>query len=143
MGSSKHIKFYPLVASCSLNSTALIYSAPIDMRNYDDFGIQAKWTGTPTGNFFLDASANYNSGLQPQLPTTAVPNQVGDWVPSTTAIFQAQGSSGIQQYPTVPTPGVTMIDMKQLCYPWYRVRFVPSSASTSGVLDVWVSAKQI
>ncbi len=133
MAATKHIKFYPLIASCSLNSTALIYSNPIDTRNYDSFGIQARWTGAPVGNFFLDSSVNFAQGSSPFQSST------GDWVPSSTSIFQALGTSGLIAYPPVNLLSGT----SQIQYPWYRMRYVPSSAATTGVLDVWVSAKEL
>lgn len=137
MSSSKNIKFYPLIASCSLNSTALIYSAPIDLREYDDLAIQAKWRGTPVGNFFLDTSINFGQGSQPMESST------GDWVPSSTAIFQAQGSSAVVNYPAIAFQSSNYLDFKQMAYPWARMRFVPSSGATTGVLDVWIAAKRL
>lgn len=138
MATTKSVKFYPLIASCSLNSTALIYSAPIDMRFSDDMVIQARWSGTPIGNFFLDGSLNYGQGSQPFEAST------GDWIPSTTAIFQATGSSGLTSYPPLTMLTSTLAqDLRLVSFPWYRMRYVPSSGASTGVLDVWVGAKQV
>lgn len=134
MAVTKSIKFYPLIASCSLNSTAIIYSKPIDTREFDSFGIQAKWTGAPVGNFFLDSSINYAQGSGP-----AYESSTGDWTPSSTAIFSAAGTSGLTLYPPVALTGGT----SSLQYPWYRLRYIHASSASTGVLDVWVSAKQV
>lgn len=134
---SKHTKFYPLISSCSLNSTALIYSAPIDLRFYDGMAIQAKWTGTPIGNFFVDSSVNYAQGTQPFESST------GDWVPSSTSVFQALGSSGLASYPNMVFQSANYLDLKQVAYPWARLRYVPSTGASTGVLNVWVAGKNL
>lgn len=137
MSVSKSIKFYPLIASCSMNSTALIYSAPIDLRSYDEMALQAKWTGTPTGNFFLDASINYGQGTQPFDASS------GDWVPSSTSIFQALGTSALVNYPPFVLQNTNNPDLRQIAYPWARLRYVPTTGATSGVLNVWIAAKRL
>ncbi len=145
-GSSGLVGSTGYVTSPNMSSTALLVSKPIDMANWDDVAIFAKWApGTPTGSFFLEASPNYNEDIY----NTPLTSTTADWVTvapitstqnvynifttsTSTALFQAAGSTGWG-----------MVEMRQTPQEFMRMRYVPSSASSSGVLNVWVNAKQL
>lgn len=112
------------IGPTNISSTALLYSCPIDARYRDNFGVQVKAT-SGVGSFFLDNSANYTEDI---INTTLT---LGDWLPPTTSFAQISGSTALLGTTFTTAP-----------WPWYRVRFVPSSASSTGTIDVWVSEKQ-
>lgn len=131
MASGKYIlNSYPLIASCAINSTALIYSRPVNLINLDNVAFQFKWTGTPRGNFFIDRSVDHQEDMLGNIITQ------GNWYAiGSTSVAQALASSGLFQ--TDGTP------YQQTPYPWMRVRYEPSTGATTGVLNVWATAKQI
>lgn len=135
MATTKSVKVTNIIASSTLSSTSLIYSAPIDARYMDNIGIQMKWTGTPSGLIFLDTSANYVQDVTGQSTgySTGNPSGNADWVPSSTPIASPAGTSGI-----------VSVLVNQNAYPWLKLRYLPSSTvPSSGVLDVWVAQKQL
>lgn len=116
-----------LIQNTTLSSTSVIYSTPLYIQNTDNIAVQFNWSGTPSGSFFVDASVDFIRD-----PYGNVTN-LGNWnILSSTSVGQALSSSGLLLYTINQSP-----------YPYIRTRYVPSSASSSGVLNVWVGAKQL
>jgi hypothetical protein len=94
--------------------SANITSAQTNIQYLDNVGIQFIFTGTPTGNFFVDLSL--------------------DQVTWTPIIFSGQpAASG--------SDGNVYLDLNQLSSPYIRVRYV--EVSGTGTLQVYITSKQV
>jgi hypothetical protein len=129
MASTKNVLHaYNWMQDVTMSSTSWLTSSILPIENYDNVAVQFQWSpGTPTGTLFLDLSANH------RVDTVGNVLQQGMFMPiASTSVTQTLGSTGVYQHTLTNTPYASM-----------RVRYVPSSASSSGVLNVWVEAKQI
>lgn len=91
-----------------------ITSPQTNIQFLDNVGIQFIFTGTPTGNFFVDLSID---GVT--------------WTPIAFSGQPAASGSGDNIY----------LDINQTSSPLIRTRYV--AASGSGSLDVWITSKQV
>lgn len=119
------LKQYAVIINGSMTGTSTITSAVTNIQFLDNIGYQMNFTGTPTGTFYAQVSADYeqdNNGnvLNPgnwinlNLPTPAV----------------ASGTSGL-----------IYLDLNQLSAPWIRVQYVNSSGT--GTLNAFITAKVV
>lgn len=115
-------KFHNIVAG---NMSADITSSVTNIEHLDNVAIQLHWTGTPTGDFKVQVSVDYE---QDSLGNVKV---AGNWVDVT--LSPAPVAAGIA--------GDIFIDLNQLAAPWIRV-FYDRTGGT-GTLDSFISAKMI
>lgn len=109
-----------IVTNCAMTGAATCTSTIVDVRGFDNIGLQANWTGTPTGTFYVDVSEDYN-------PNTG---NAGLW--NTLAVtLTAPAGSASHAY----------LDAIQTAAAYIRVRYV-NSAST-GVLNVYLGSKAL
>lgn len=97
----------------------------IEIRNQDNVGIQLNWTGTPTGDFVVEISIDYQEDSLGNVLSA------GNWIelPLSPAITAA--GSADQAY----------IDLNQMSASYVRVRFI--WASGTGTLNAFMTAKGI
>lgn len=125
MSSGKNILVpFQIVTSGSMAGN--LTSAVTDITKIDNVGIQLIFTGTPTGEFFVDGSLNYSPANNGAKLANA-----GDWVaidlPS--SALAAGSASSI------------LLDLNQLSFPNIRVRYVRSSGT--GTLNAYISGKGV
>lgn len=93
----------------------------------DSISYQFAWTGTPSGNFDVQGSIDYNPGL----PESAGSLNAGTWT----------------SVPLIPVATITgsggavnvLANLLDLGYPYSR--FVYTNSTGSGVLGCWIAAK--
>lgn len=102
-----------------------ITSGVTSIQFLDNIGVQFNFTGTPTGTFQVQVSADY---AQDELGNVQNP---GNWVPITlTPAPVAAGSSGS-----------VYIDLNELSAPWMRLAYVFTSGT--GSLNAFITAKML
>lgn len=95
--------------------------------NYmDNIGYQCNFTGTPTGTFVVEVSADYSQ----QAPTETVV-ATGNWI--AVSLPATPVASGVA--------GFIYIDLNQLSAPYIRLRYIASSGS--GSLNAFVTGKSV
>lgn len=102
-----------------------ITSAVSSIEFLDDIGIQFVFTGTPTGTFFVQVSADY---AQDSLGNVT---NAGNWIDipfSETPIAAGSASS-------------VYCDIQQMSAPWIRATY--NRTSGSGTLNAFLTAKMI
>jgi hypothetical protein len=111
-GRKSQLNPYHLVVAGDMSGS--ITSSQTNIQYLDNVGVQFVFTGTPTGNFFVDLSIDNKT-----------------WTP---IIFSGQpAASG--------SDGNVYLDINQVSAPYIRVRYVVTSGS--GTLDVWITSKQV
>lgn len=121
-GRKNNLKKYQTVTNGDL-SQASITSAVTNIQFLDRIGIQLNMTGTPTGAFQVQISADYS---QDDEGNVLVP---GNWIPLVLNPSPAATGSAAQIY----------IDILVTSAPWIRV--VYTRASGSGTLNSFITAK--
>jgi hypothetical protein len=122
---------YPIFNNASMTGSTTITSLQTNVGYKDSVSIELVWTGTPTGNFFVQGSNSYNPGT----PQTGTPN-AGTWTtipvvdPTTGQTPQASGQAG-----------QNLINLKQAGFPWIQV--VYTNASGTGTLNAVIYAKSL
>lgn len=118
----------------NMTGSATLTTAVTDIRFMDDIGYQFDWTGSPTGTFQVQVSANHQE--DPNGPVTVA----GTWVPLTLTYWN--GSAFVTST-TVPTSVGTPIylDLSFLSAPWIRAQYT-NSAST-GTLTATICGKMV
>lgn len=97
-----------------------LVSAITDATNQDNVGIQVKWTSAnAVGTISVQASINWNPDLE-----------TGDWIDLSFGSPLPQPSSNNGEY---------LINLNQLPYPYYRVKYTRDSGT--GTLDIWYCSK--
>jgi hypothetical protein len=92
----------------------------------DNIGIQLDFTGTPTGTFEIQGSADYLRDLEGNVINP------GFWIPIGPLSAPAVASG---------TDGQIFIDVNQISSPWIRV--VYNSTSGAGTLNAYITGKEI
>jgi len=113
---------YQLVTDGAMAST--ITSPVVTIKFLDNILVEFVSTGAPDGTYEIQLSADYL-----QDPYGNVLN-AGNWTPLT-----------LNPVPTIAAAGVVVIDCNQMSAPYLRAVWTPTSGS--GVLNVFVSAKEI
>jgi len=100
-------------------------SGAVEVRNQDNIGIQLHWTGTPTGTFAVQVSANHNEDINGNILTA------GNWV-------------SIPLLPAIAAAGAAddaYIDLNQLSAAYIRIVYTRTGGA--GSLDAFVTAKGV
>ena len=101
-------------------------TSPVQTLNaQDNVGIQLNWTGTPTGTFSFQISADYK---QDQEGNVINP---GNWISLPVSPSISASGSASQAY----------VDLNQMSSEWVRV--VYTAASGTGTLNIYTSGKGI
>lgn len=111
--------------SISMSSGVTYISSVTNVQFLDNLGIQFNYSGNPTANFFVQASADY---LQDQ---QGVVINAGNWRAITLNPAPAATGSADTIY----------CDINQTSTPWIRSLFTCSTGA--GACQIWVTAKQV
>lgn len=107
-----------LINAGVMTGTATLTSNAFNIQNLDNIGLQVKWTGSAVGTITvegtLDATDNNN------------------WVPLEFDPALTQPNNNATSY---------LVRLNQVPYPYIRVKYV--NASSTGVLNVWISGKDL
>ena len=103
-------------------STTSITSAITNIQFLDNVGIQFNWTGSPTGTFSIQVSADYAQDNNGNVTNP------GNWAPLNLSMSTTGGSP-------------LYADLNQLSAPWIRAVYTRSAGS--GTLQVFITAKMI
>lgn len=125
MAQKQRIRSYKISSAVSLATS--VTSSPTNIEGVDNVGYQINFTGTPTGTFTVEVSADYQPGTSPH----EEPINAGNWI--ALPISPAVTASG--------AAGSAYIDLNQLSAPWIRIVYTRTSGT--GSLDVYVTAKGI
>jgi hypothetical protein len=126
------LRQYQVVASQSMTST--ITSAPTNIQNLDDVGVQFNFTGAPVGNFRVQVSADYAQDAEGNVQNP------GNWVPLLFTYWN--GSAFVTSYDIPTTQGSPYyIDLALLSAPFIREVYTPTSGS--GTLSIYITAKSV
>jgi len=106
-------------------STSSLTSAVLEIQYLDDIGVQLNFTGTPTGTFQVQVSADHQQDAQGNVTTA------GNWVPIT--FSSSPVASG--------AAGTVYLDIATLSAPYLRV--VYTRVSGSGTLNVFATGKSL
>lgn len=117
------LESFHFIVATSMGASAT--SAAIEVKRQDNVGIQLNWTGTPTGTFAVQISADY------KVDNNGNVMNAGNWIslPLSPAIAAA-GSAD-----------VAFIDINQTGAAYIRVVYTRSSGT--GVLDGYITAKGV
>jgi hypothetical protein len=118
---------YNVVPPVAGNMGSILQSFPTKVQMEDTIGYSLSWTGTPTGIFTVQCSADYSPGTFP----SDYPINAGTWTNITlNAPIVASGSAD-NGY----------VDLQLISAPWVRVVYTPSAGT--GVLSAWVVGKSL
>lgn len=106
-------------------SLASLTSAVTAIQFLDNIGVQLNFSGTPTGSFQIQVSADYAQDGEGNVQNG------GNWIP--VLLPSSPAASG--------SAGVIYIDLNQLSAPWIRV--VYTRVSGSGTLNAFITAKML
>lgn len=84
----------------------------------DNIGIQLQWTGTPTGDFLIEVSANYSQDMNGNV------QNAGTWVPLSIAL-SASGEADS-----------AYLDLNQLSSPYIRVSYTNTGVGTVTITTI-------
>lgn len=120
-GRKNFLASYKLVTAGDM-SLASVTSSPINIQGEDNVGVQLNiLTGTPTGVFTVQVSADYNQNL-------ATGNWINVNLPTSAAI-------------TSGSPSPVYIDLNQISAPWIRVVYTKTSGT--GTFDAFICGKML
>ena len=126
MAAKTFIKPFKVLHNGDMSQSSLT-SAITSVQGVDNIAYQFIFTGTPTGTFTIEVSADYAPGVGPN----SAPINAGHWdtLPVTPAMVAAGGD------------GSVFLDLNQMGCPYIRVKYTRTSGA--GVLDVIITAKAI
>lgn len=124
MAADKQYLNYQNIVSGDM-SLATITSSVTSIKRLDNIGIQLNWTGTPTGTFQVQISADYAQDNQGKI------TNVGNWIPL--VLSPAPAASG--------SAGNAYVDINQISAPWIRVVYTKTSGV--GTLNGYLNGKTI
>lgn len=124
MGSTKNVlPVYHAISGASM--TGAVTSPVTNCQYLDNILIQLNFTGTPTGSFAVQFSADYKQDAMGNV------SNAGNWIPLT--------------LPTVPVAtgaaNQIAIDLNEMPGAYVRVVYTPTSGT--GTLDMYITAKMI
>lgn len=127
------LRFHSISAG-AMSGTSVLTSPVTSLQYLDDVGVQFTWTGSPVGNFRIQISADYAQD------TNGNVTNAGTWVPLLFSYWN--GSAFITSYDVPTSLGSPIyLDMALLSAPWVRLQY--TNASSSGVLNAWITAKAL
>lgn len=106
-------------------SQSTITSAVTNIQYLDNIGVQLNFTGTPTGNFSVQVSADYAQDSSGNV------TNAGNWIALSLSPSPAATGSGSNIY----------IDITEISAPWIRVVYTKTSGT--GTLNGYITGKQI
>ena len=120
-----NLQSYTALSNGAMSGTSTLTSDVTNITVLDDIGYQFDWTGSPTGTFQVEVSANYNQDNNGNVISA------GTWIPLLVSYFN--GTTIVQSY-SIPTSVGTPIyvECQQLSAPW--IRAVYTNASGTGTL---------
>lgn len=121
--SKRTLPSYKLVAAGDMSAS--ITSLATNIQQVDNVGIQLNFTGSPTGTFSVQVSADHTEDVNKNVIVA------GHWESLT--LSPTPTASG--------TSGDIYIDLNQLSAPWVRIVYTRSSGT--GSLDAYVTGKAI
>ena len=132
MSRKNNLKQFNTIAAGSMASS--ITSAVTDIQFLDDIGYQFTWTGSPSGSFSIQVSADYSQDQSGNIMNA------GHWVPLTMTYWNGSAFVTGTSIPTsVGSP--VYIDLALLSAPY--IRAVYNSVSGSGSLTATITAKMV
>jgi hypothetical protein len=99
-------------------------SAVTNIEFLDNIGVQFNFTGTPTGTFQVQVSADYSQDQQGNVLNA------GNWIGLLSVLPTASGSADS-----------AYVDLNQLSAPWIRAIYTRTSGT--GTLNAYIVAKQV
>lgn len=134
MSRRNFLNTYPIITAGAMTSTSTITSKVSNIEFLDDIGVQFDWTGSPTGTFAIQVSANYAADMNGNV------TNAGTWIPLTFTYWNGTINVTATSLPTsVGTP--IYADLALLSAPWIRVQY--TNASGSGTLTALIVAKAV
>jgi len=132
-GRKNNLSSFPTISAGDM-SQATLTSAVTDIQWLDDIGIQFTWSGSPTGTFQIQVSADYNQDFMGNVDSS------GHWVPL--VITYWNGSAWVTGT-TIPTSvgSPIYVDLALLSAPY--IRCVYTKASGSGTLTATITGKMV
>jgi len=126
MAAKTFIKPFKVLASGDMSQTSLT-SEITSIQGVDNIAYQFVFTGTPTGTFTIEVSADYAPGTGPN----SEPANSGHWdtLPITPALV------------AVGADGSVFVDLNQMGAPY--IRAVYTKTSGTGSLNIFITAKAI
>lgn len=112
----------------SMFGTQVITSLPSQVSFKDSIFYQFQWTGSPTGSFAIQTSADYNPGL----PQTGKAPNAGVW--NSYALSPTPAASGSGSF-------VATVEIAQCGAPYIRAQY--TNTTSSGVLTGYIFAKSL
>lgn len=109
------------VKNHAVSTTLTFQSAAVDVRNFDNIGFQAVWTGTPTGTLSVLGSVSQE-----------IPTSTTVYVPIT---FDPDINAGAPS----GSAGDLVWNITDCQYPWLKFQY--TNASGSGVINLFISYK--
>lgn len=109
-----------ITKGCAMTGTATCTSSVVSVQGFDNIALQANYSGTPTGTFFVDVSEDYNANT----------GNAGTWTTLPVTLTAPTGSAG-----------VSYMDVNQTGAAYIRVRYTNSGGS--GTLNVYLGGKMI
>lgn len=131
-GRKNNIKQFQSVVAGAMSGN--ITSAVTDIQFLDDIGLQLNYSGSPTGTFSVQVSADHSEDFNGNVLVA------GQWIPLTLSYWNGTSSITATSIPTsVGSP--IYLDLALLSAPYIRV--VYTAGSGSGTLNVFLTAKQV
>jgi hypothetical protein len=130
----KTLKQYQVITAGAMTGTSVLTSSITAITGMDNIGFQFDFSGSPTGTFQVQVSANHN---QDELG-----NQItaGTWIPLLLTYWD--GTKFVESV-TIPASAGTpvYVECTQLSAPY--IRCVYTNASGSGVLNATICGKSL
>lgn len=118
---------FNICASVSMSGTSVYTSSVTGILYRDSISYQFAWTGTPSGNFDIQGSNDFNPGL----PESAGSLNQGTWTSiPLTPVLTITGSGGASN---------AMANLYNLGFAYSK--FVYTNSTGSGFLGTWLAAK--
>ena len=126
MSAKTFIKPFKVLTAGDMSQSSLT-SAITAVQMVDNISYQFVFTGTPTGTFTIEVSADYEPGRSPN----SEPANPGHWdtLPITPALL------------ALGTDGSIFVDLNQMGAPY--IRAVYSRTSGTGSVDIFITAKAL
>lgn len=127
---------FPTIVAGAMTGTAVITSAVSSIRFLDNAGYQFSWTGSPSGTFAIQISADHQ---QDEFGNVTV---AGNWVPIIFTYWNA-GTSAFVTAASIPASvgSPIYLDLTLLSAPWIRAQYTNSAGT--GTLSAFFVAKMV
>ena len=135
MPKKNQITKFQIISSGNMSVSSIVSSVS-SIEFLDDVGIQLNWSGSPTGTFSVQVSADYSQD------TSSPPNvtNAGNWAPLVLTYWTGSAFVTTTAIPTSLGSPI-YLDLALLSAPW--IRTVYTKTSGSGTLDAFITAKSV